>query len=303
MTVATARPFVSTPRLVELEITRACQLTCTHCLSSSHPGAGHGEMMLTDWTNAIISARDLGAERIQLIGGEPTVSPYWTRLLEYALDLGLEVQLYSNLYNVTERAWTLLARPGVTLATSYYSDVAAEHDQITRKAGSYARTRANIVKALELGISVQVGIVRIIPGQRADEAKAELVALGVLEPLITVDKVRPVGRANPRAGADAPAAELCGRCGDGRLAILPDGTVAPCVLGRALRAGNLLEKGTTLASVLRSAAWDEHMRRIPRAEKDPCTPAQNDGSDCTPASTPACAPAYSTPPPVPPQPK
>ena len=302
-TTVTAYSPASTPRLVELEITQACQLKCTHCLTNSYPGAGHGEMTLADWKGAIVSARELGAETIQLIGGEPTISPYWAQLLEYALGLDLKVQLYSNLYSITSRAWGLLARDRVTVATSYYSDIAAEHDQITGKTGSHAKTRASIVKALELGIPIQIGIVRIVPGQRADEAKAELIGLGVLESLITVDKVRPVGRANPREGADTPASELCGRCGDGRLAILPDGTVAPCVLGRALRAGNLLEKGTTLASVLGGPAWDEHMRRIPRSGNDPCTPAQSDGSDCTPASTPACSPAFSTPPPVPPQPK
>jgi MoaA/NifB/PqqE/SkfB family radical SAM enzyme len=288
----------ATPRLVELEITKACQLTCTHCLSESHPGAGHGQMALADWKRAIDSAAELGAETIQLIGGEPTVSPYWAELLEYTLDRGLGVQVYSNLYSITDRAWELLARDGVTLGTSYYSDDPAEHDQITGKAGSHARTRASIIKALELGIPIQIGIVRIVPGQRADEARAEMLALGVLEELVKIDRVRGVGRANPIEGAATPVRELCGRCGDGRLAILPDGTVAPCVLGRGLSAGNLLQKGATLRGILAGPAWEQHMRAIPRtANADPCTP--DDSNDCDPARTEACRPAYNHAPPFP----
>lgn len=291
------------PKLVELELTQACQLACVHCLTRSHPGAHHGAMTLEDWKSAVRQARDCGAETIQLIGGEPTASPHWLALVDYILGFdGLNVQVYSNLYSVTARHWNTFSNPRVALATSYYSDVPAEHDAVTAKPGSHARTRANIVTALDLGIPLQVGIVRVLPGQRADEAKAELAGLGVPERLITVDRVRPVGRASPDPDAGAPASELCGRCGDGRLAVLPDGSVAPCVLGRSLRAGNLLE-GATLAGILAGSAWARHMQAVPRLDGDPCDPAKSDGSDCTPASTTACAPAYSTPPPVPPQPR
>jgi MoaA/NifB/PqqE/SkfB family radical SAM enzyme len=285
------------PRLVELELTHACQLKCTHCLTRSHPGAHHGAMTLEDWKAAVRQARDCGAETIQLIGGEPTASPHWLELLDYVLGFeGLKVQVYSNLYSVTAQHWDAFSNPRVTLGTSYYSDVAAEHDAVTTKPGSHARTRANIVTALNLGIPLQVGIVRVLPGQRADEAKAELIGLGVPEDLVKIDRARGVGRASPNPDIDAPVTELCGRCGDGRLAILPDGTVAPCVLGRGLRAGNLLD-GATLAGILAGPTWNRHMRSIPRRSSDPCTP--DDSNDCDPARTPACAPAYDYTPPFP----
>jgi hypothetical protein len=286
-------PIDTVPRLVELELTQACQLACTHCLTRSHPGAHHGAMTLEDWKSAVRQARGCGAETIQLIGGEPTVSPHWLELLDYILSFeGLSVQVYSNLYSVTARHWNVFSNPRVTLATSYYSDTAADHDAITTKPGSHAKTRANIITALELGIPLQVGIVRVLPGQRADEAATELAGLGVPEHLIKIDRARAVGRANPLP-ADAPVSELCGRCGDGRLAILPSGDVAPCVLGRGLRSGNLLH-GAALADILTGPAWKQHMRSIPRDAGRGCTPG--DSSDCDPANTTACAPAYFAPP-------
>jgi MoaA/NifB/PqqE/SkfB family radical SAM enzyme len=280
----------TTPKLVELEITANCQLACAHCLTSSHPGAGHGAMTLADWKSAVRQAHAVGAETIQLIGGEPTASPHWMALLGYVLELGLKVQVYSNLYSITDRHWQVLQDPRVTLATSYYSDVTSEHDRITGKPGSHSRTLRNIVKALKLGIPLQVGIVKVLPEQRVEEARDQMLALGVPEHMVGVDRAREVGRANPRSGTDVPASELCGKCGDGRLAILPDGTVAPCVLGRGLRGGNLL-KGDTLAGILAGPTWEEHMRTVPRQTASAgCTPG--DSNDCDPARTEACRPAY-----------
>jgi MoaA/NifB/PqqE/SkfB family radical SAM enzyme len=281
----------TTPKLVELELTANCQLACAHCLTSSHPGAGHGAMTLADWKDAVRQAHAAGAETIQLIGGEPTVSPIWMELLKFILSIdGMRVQIYSNLYSVTDRHWQIFKNERITLATSYYSDVAAEHDQVTGKPGSHSRTFRNIATALELRIPLQVGIVQVLPEQRVDEAVAQLIALGIPEHMVGTDRARGVGRANPQPDTDAPASELCGKCGDGRLAILPDGTVAPCVLGRGLRGGNLL-KGDTLADILAGPTWEEHMRTVPRPENGRgCPPG--DSNDCNPANTTACKPAY-----------
>jgi MoaA/NifB/PqqE/SkfB family radical SAM enzyme len=276
------------PTMLELELTQACQLACTHCFSESSPGAGHGSMRLDDWLRVIDQAPSAGFDTIQLIGGEPTVSPHWKTLLTHTLSVGMRVQVYSNLYSVSEHAWATLAQPGVALATSYYSDDPAEHDAITTKPGSHARTRANMLRALELGIPVKAGIVRIHPGQRAEQAKTELERLGIDTGPVT--DVSAVGRANPTPGTDADVNELCGQCGIGKAAVLPDGTVTPCVLGRALRAGNVTT-GATLAEIITSPRWHELMATVPRrGPAHRCVP--DDSNDCRPASTTACKPAY-----------
>jgi organic radical activating enzyme len=272
-------------RLLELEITHRCQLTCRHCLTTSSPGAGHGTMAQTDWEAVVDQAAGLGIPMIQLIGGEPLASPFLVPLLSRAVRLARRVEVYSNLYKVPDRLWEYLRHPAVSLATSYYSDVAAEHDSITGVPGSHARTRANIVKALGWGISVRAGIVKILDGQRTDQAHAELEALGVTN--IKVDRMRAVGRAATRPG-DPDVSELCGRCGLGRAAVLADGTLAPCVLGRFLNTGNV--KQSPLGSLLTGPAWAGALAMIPREGSGPsCEP---DGADCNPASTIACSPAF-----------
>ncbi|MET3986293.1 radical SAM protein [Streptomyces sp. PvR034] len=269
---------------LELEITRRCQLTCgLHCYAEAGPTKGHGSMTVSDWESVITEAAAIGVSRVQLIGGEPTLHPDFAELVEYALAEGLQVQVYSNLYQVQVAHWPLFERPGVSLATSYYADTHEGHDEVTGRTGSHTKTRANIIEALRRGIRVQVGIVDVVDGQRVDEARQELLALGVKA--INVDRVRGVGNA---ARVSPSASELCGRCARGRAAIMPDGAVTPCVLARFLSAGDTREHG--LATVLNSSKWAEIAATIPGPRLNACPP--DDSGDCDPANTTACDPSY-----------
>ncbi|MFJ1640790.1 radical SAM protein [Streptomyces sp. NPDC088256] len=270
---------------LELEITGTCQLTCTHCLSESSPQATHGTMTPTDWQTVIADAAALGVRIIQLIGGEPTTHPCWRELATLALDLGLNVEVYSNLFHVAPDWWSLFTRDGVTVATSYYSDDPEEHDEITGRAGSYVRTRTNIRQAINRGVTVRAGIVDVLPGQRVAEARTELASMGVKR--ITTDRVRAVGR-GMLPGQSPTLDEMCGRCTRGRAAVLPNGELVGCVLARNFPVGNV--RTTPLRTLLGSSEWAELGAKVPPLRMDACPP--DDSSDCDPASTEACAPAY-----------
>ncbi len=219
---------------VSLEITRRCQLGCQHCYASSGPTGWHGTMTTAEWMTTIEDAATAGVRSIQFIGGEPTLHPDLPLLVEHALDHDLEVEIFSNLVRVQPELWALFERPGLRLATSYYSPEGAEHDAITGRR-SHDRTLGNIRGAHHRGIPLRVGIIEVIPGQNVAGAGAEMTAMGVTD--IRVDRLREIGRGahTHRAGAD----QLCGRCADGRLAILPTGEVTPCVLARWLVVGSV----------------------------------------------------------------
>ncbi|WP_327434759.1 radical SAM/SPASM domain-containing protein [Streptomyces sp. NBC_01236] len=292
-------------RFLELEITGRCQLTCSsHCYAQAGPTKGHGAMTGDDWRRVIDEAAATGVETVQFIGGEPTLHPEFTRLVEHALNVGLHVQVFSNLYRVRAQHWTLFSHPRVSLGTSYYSDNPAEHDEITGRTGSHDSTRANIIEAVRRSIPIKVGIIHMREGQRSEAARAEMEALGVQR--VHIDRVRGVGNAAKSQTLLPSTAELCGRCADGKAAILPDGTVTPCVLGRFLPAGDV--KSATLTQVFAGQQWAKVAASIPRQQRaggtpdeDSCMPSpgvvtscnpDNDGSDCSPAETPACEPSY-----------
>lgn len=273
-----------TLRTAWLEITGRCNLTCTHCYADSSPRGGHGSMTLDDWAGVLGQLADLDTRMVQIIGGEPTMHPHLDAIIDYAHRLGLDVEVYSNLTHITDPLWQLFSDCGVRLATSWYSDDPAEHEAITGGRGSHARTLASIRRARDLGIPVRAGLVRAVAGQRTGQAVAQVTDLGIPAPRL--DTARAVGRAADGRDLDA---QLCGRCGDQRVAIGPDGQVTPCVIGRHLIAGNVRE--TPLADILTGDTWAALLARVPAPAASACKPSQ-DGSDCQPAETEACDPAY-----------
>ncbi|MFJ1756523.1 radical SAM/SPASM domain-containing protein [Kitasatospora sp. NPDC088134] len=281
-------------RSIVLDLTRACQANCTTCYNNSGPAGGHGQMSGDDWRSVVLQAAAAGARQVQFIGGEPTLHPELPDLLDLALAHGMRVEVFSNLIHVRAALWPVLRRPGVMLATSYYSDRADEHEAITRHRGSYTRTRANIARAMADGIPVRAAVVHVLEGQRVEQAVAELHALGVTD--VRVDPVRAIGRAAPDGPGPGGREELCGHCARGRAAVLPDGSVAACVMsGTMMSAGNV--RCAPLAQILAGPQWAELAASIPRPAgpggrgATACNPNQ-DGSDCAPAETEACGPAY-----------
>lgn len=277
------------------ELTSRCQLECAHCYASSGPAGDHGSMTREDWMRVLDQAAELRVEMVQYIGGEPTLHPDLPMLIEHALSRGLEVEVFSNLVHVTDEMWTVFSRPGVSLATSYYSDNPDEHAAITGRP-SHARTRANIAEALRRGIPLRAGVIDMGGGQRAAQAQTELVDLGV--PAIGYDRLRQVGRGV--RDQQASTAQLCGRCGDGVAAVSPDGAVWPCVFSRWLPIGNVLE--TELAAILagpeaagvRAELAETFATREPSACRPDCAPKNHPcNPDCQPSCNPHCQPTCS----------
>ena len=261
-----------------LEITGRCQLACGHCYADSSPQGSHGAMTAADWKAVIDSAAEVGVDMVQFIGGEPTLHPDLPGLVAYALAAGLTAEVFTNLLHVSERMWEVFAQPGVRLATSYYASDPARHDEVTGRAGSHSRTRANIAEAVRRGIPLRVGLLADTGGD-VEAARAELESLGVAN--IRVDQVRAVGR-----GGVGGTASTCGRCGHGRAAVRADGAVTPCVFTRGMVTGNVLTD--SLGKILADPRW--------RATVGTLTRPGNSFSACNPEKdSPPCVPTHPEP--------
>jgi MoaA/NifB/PqqE/SkfB family radical SAM enzyme len=278
-------------RLLWLDLTRRCQLECGHCYNDSGPKGTHGSMEREDWLGVLAQAAESGIAGVQFIGGEPTLHPDFPELVGHALDLGLDVEVYSNLVHVSDRCWELFQRDRLSLATSYYSHRPDAHDTVTRRP-SHRRTRANIEHAVRLGIPLRVGVVG---GARehVEAARRDLESLGVSR--IGTDHVRPFGRGSAGRAPDASA--LCGDCGNGKAAIGPDGTVSPCVFSGFLAVGDV--RSAPLADILGGAAMAEARATVRRAVRPvrtchpdtaPCGPDNAPQQPCGPEDDAECSP-------------
>jgi MoaA/NifB/PqqE/SkfB family radical SAM enzyme len=220
-----------------LEVTGLCNEFCDHCYADSSPKGTHGTMAVHDWTRTIDQLAEMGARDVQFIGGEPTMYPRLRDLITHAHGAGLSVEVFSNMTHIRDELWETFTDCGVKLATSYYSDTAEEHDQVTRLRGSHRKTRTNVEKALSLNIPLRGGVVAVRQGQRVREAARDLSTLGVAT--VGGDRTRAFGRAGK--GVEPTIEDLCGHCAHEKCAIGPTGDVWPCVLGRFLNIGNVLD--------------------------------------------------------------
>ncbi|MEV0616889.1 radical SAM protein [Nonomuraea sp. NPDC050404] len=282
-------------KVLEIELTGRCPLQCGHCYASSSPLGTHGSMTAADWSDVITQAASLGIAQVQFIGGEATIHPAFPALLRHAVDVGSSVEVFSNLLNIRHSWWEeLFTLPGVSLATSYYSDDPEMHDRITTRSGSHARTRANIIEAVRRSIPIRAAIVEMFPDQRVGGAIADLKALGITR--IGTDRIRGIGRGTTTTTPEV--GQLCGKCGRTKVAISPDGEVWPCVMARWMSAGNV--KASPLGDILAGDLWRQLVSAIPpsphtMACNPECKPSTGDGSDCSPAETEACDPSYCDP--------
>ncbi|WP_067491649.1 radical SAM/SPASM domain-containing protein [Actinomadura hibisca] len=261
---------------LSLDVTKRCQLKCEPCYNDSGPRGDHGDMTLDDWKRVLREAHGAGIRKVQGIGGEITLFPHGREVIFYALSLGMEVEVFSNLVHVSSAWWELFQLPQVTVATSYYSSDPDAHNRVTGRA-SHARTRDNIIRAVQLGVPIRVGIVQHHEDQDVKAAAQELADLGVAD--IRVDQTRSLGRA--ASDHESSAADLCGNCGVGKASIDPFGNVSPCPMAAGfLRVGNVLTAplGEILNGEEMSAARAEILA-APR-NSDGCDP----DTECSPGS-------------------
>ncbi|MBZ4319560.1 radical SAM protein [Streptomyces huiliensis] len=259
-------------RFVWLEVTGRCNETCDHCYADSGPTGTHGTMTVPDWKRAIDQFADMGGRDVQFIGGEPTLYPHLSDLITHASTRRLGIEIFSNMTVIRDGLWETFKARGVKLATSYYSDNAEEHDAVTNLRGSHRKTRANIAKAVELGIPIRGGVVAVRTAQRVNQAVTDLQAIGVGQ--VGGDRTRAFGRASQ--GATPTVNDLCGHCALGQVAIGPDGGVWPCVLGRFITLGNV--RDTPLAEVWHSRRMVDARAEIASAHglkpAEACSPPQ-----------------------------
>lgn len=232
-----------------LELTGRCNLKCVHCYADSGPHGQPDNVGTERWLSLLSEAAALGVKSVQFIGGEPTLHPDFRCLILSTRQLGLEVEVFTNLIHVRKDLWRLFQDEQVALATSFYSCHEASHDMVTRGRGSQKRTLANIERAVKLGLPLRVGIVDVREDQDLSRTVDYLRGLGVSD--VRIDRTREVGRANPRQSSTPSTDQLCGRCAHARLAIDPSGWAYPCVFARWLPVGNVSD--TSLEQIVSSA--------------------------------------------------
>lgn len=271
-----------------LELTNKCNLSCVHCYNASSPYAQSSALDQRDFENVISEAAAAGCQSIQFIGGEPTVSYLLIPLMKYAAAMKLTfIEIYSNLFSVSNNLVATAKATGAVFATSFYSHVPEIHDAITMRRGSFARTSESIRRLVGAGLDVRAGFIEMEENRgHLTETERYLHALGVKT--IGRDVVRGFGRA--ARGSKNNIDELCGACGQGTLCINYDGTVSPCVMSKFLSLGRVGQ--SSLISMVAGSALKEFRQRLIKTKNDSMCPPSGCEPNCNPQCSPNCQPCY-----------
>jgi MoaA/NifB/PqqE/SkfB family radical SAM enzyme len=127
------------PLTIGIQLTTRCNLRCTHCYVG---GAGE-DVSLATVTAVADDARAVGCSCLDFTGGEPSLHPGFSQIVDILRHRGLGFALVSNAWNFEVFHAELLRCPNVLRYVSFSLDGAeAEvHDQ-NRGAGSYQRVLA-----------------------------------------------------------------------------------------------------------------------------------------------------------------
>jgi MoaA/NifB/PqqE/SkfB family radical SAM enzyme/SAM-dependent methyltransferase len=141
-----------------LQVNNACNLQCTHCLVSSGPGQDRG-LPAEFWTRLLDRAVELGLERVYLTGGEPFLRKDLIPLLRRATEHhGLEAIVLTNATAFGAAVLAeldTLSRERIRFQVSVDGSRAATNDAI-RGAGTFERALNGARFLAERGYAVSL---------------------------------------------------------------------------------------------------------------------------------------------------
>ncbi len=128
-------------REIKLEVTHACPLACVHCSSDASPSCKR-QMSLKDCRQIISDAGKLGVTKLAFSGGEPLVWPDIDDAVSQAIQLGMEVTVYTsgNVDSLATTFQSLVSRGCRRFVFSLFGASAKTHERTTRIGGSFKHT-------------------------------------------------------------------------------------------------------------------------------------------------------------------
>ena len=136
----------SKPFILELELTRRCNLRCLHCYAHAQDREFAGELTLAEICRLLDDGRDLGMRELSLTGGEVLLRPDFFRVIDAGRERGYAVRFVTNATLVDAPAVEALARQPIKLITVSLDAVdPAVHERIRGVRGSHVGRYGQLV--------------------------------------------------------------------------------------------------------------------------------------------------------------
>ncbi len=195
------------PRLIAWEITRSCNLFCSHCRASSTSEQYANELPTQECFSVIDSILEIGKPIVILSGGEPLLRKDFFDIAKYAASRGLRVVVGSNGTLVTkEIAAKMKEIPISRVSISIDFPTPGLQDQFRGMPGAFDAALRGIQNAISSGIDVQINsTITKLNARYMDDLLSLALDLGVVafHPFMLV----PTGRGKELESEELPPEE------------------------------------------------------------------------------------------------
>ncbi len=121
---------------MEIEFSLRCNFHCQYCYAPDK-SVFDSELNPEEIQNAIIQAKDLGARKMIILGGEPMLYPHILRMLRFMRGEGLNVEMFTNGSQITPETAAQLFALGVDVVLKMNSFNENIQDALAGKKGAY----------------------------------------------------------------------------------------------------------------------------------------------------------------------
>lgn len=146
-----ARPFI-----LELELTRRCNLRCVHCYAHADQGPVEDELGLDEIRHVLDDGRRLGVDDLSLTGGEVMLHDHFLQVIDDAVARGYGVRFVTNATLLTEALLAELCQRPIKLITVSLDGISPEAHERVRGPGNHEPALQAIEKLHGAGFGVSV---------------------------------------------------------------------------------------------------------------------------------------------------
>ena len=121
---------------MEIEFSRICNFRCSYCYVAEKKEC-KGELSRDEIKDVILQAKELGAGKIIILGGEPSIYPHLPEMLKFLDEHGFEIEMFTNGTGVDQSLAELLSELNVRVVLKLNSRNAEIQDKLAGRTGAY----------------------------------------------------------------------------------------------------------------------------------------------------------------------
>lgn len=120
---------------MEIEFSRVCNFRCSYCYVAEKSECPD-ELSTEEIKDVILQAKVLGARKIIILGGEPSIYPHLVEMLRFMGREGLEMEMFTNGSGITPELAAVLAEEKVRVVLKLNSRDEEIQDRLAGKNGA-----------------------------------------------------------------------------------------------------------------------------------------------------------------------